>query len=326
MWGNVQGWVISGIMLLATGAMLYVLAMPAQESQALGLVKGAYQPIALPTDPSTLSIPSGTDDCNAGELYRQAIELYLQNPKPYEAGATPQSPGLPGVKLILQAAGCSRMHLFDVNVRQVVNYDDHKPWVDAISSLGQAVTNAGLELRDDDPPSAMKYYHAALLLGERLYEERVAWPELNQGLSIMSAAAEGLAGLARKAGDTSRAKELDGFARQISDYQNQLQLEIASPLGNPVESYSSKFAGDIFAVARNPNAPPVWRIEAILHLGRYRWNVRPERAADQHWAPRELKTLETSPDPRNNEPAVRTAIQAALNLTLEQQQKTGSGP
>jgi len=325
MWGNVQGWVISGVMLLATAGVLYVMSMPAQESQALGLVKGAYQPIALPADPSIVNVLPGSDDCNAGELYRQAIEVYENDPKPYESGATSQSPSLPAVKLILQAADCSRMHLFDVNVRRLINYDDRKPWIEALSAVGQAVTNAGLELRDDRPADAARYYRAAFLLGERLYNERVAWPELNQGLSVMAAAAEGLGGLAKKAGDAARAEQLAKFARQTDDYRNQLQLEIASPLGNPIESYSSKFAGDVFAVARNPDAPPVWRVEAILHLGRYRWNVRPERSADQEWARKELKAMESSPDPRNNEPAIRTAIQAAENLTLEQQQKTGSG-
>lgn len=325
MWGNIQGWIISGVMLLGAGGLLYVMALPASESQPLGQVKGAYTPIALPQDPGRLNIPNGTHDCDAAELYRQAIDEYQKAPNLYQAAARTDAANLPAVQLIVQAADCSRMHLFDVNVQQVINYDDHKPWIVALAALAQATSDAGLRLRDDNPREARKYYQAAFLLGQRLYNEGVAWPELNQALSIMSMAAGGLASVAEKAKDPGRAEELKKFQEQTDAYHQQLQDQIASPLGNPVESYASKYAGDIFAVAKNPDAPQVWRVEAILHLGRYRWNVSDARAADQQWAPKELDKLATSPDPRNSQPAIRAAIRAAQHLTLDQQQRTGGG-
>jgi hypothetical protein len=55
----------------------------------------------------------------------------------------------------------------------------------------------------------------------------------------------------------------------------------------------------------------MFRVEAILKLGRYRFNSA--RAADQLAAPRILKTLEADPDP-----AIQTAARAAQGLTVEQ--------
>ena len=321
MWGNLRGWIISAIMMAATVGIFYALAMPPAESKAGGYVPGAYRPIAIPgQDPATI-VPAGTKDCNAGELYQQAIDEYQKSSKSYEELAAGNGPVPRGVELVAQAADCGQMHLFDRHLNEIINYNDHKPWIDALAALGQATSDIGLRLRDSDVSASQKYFAAAFLLGERLYQERIAWPEVAQGLSIMSTAAGGLAELAEKQGDTTRRDLLNHFKEAANHYEtDELQQKVASPLGNPIESYASKYAGDIFSVARSDNADRVWRVEAILHLGRYRWNVASDKRGDQLAAPKELAKLEASSDP-----VIREAVRQAENLSEAQQLKTGAG-
>ena len=99
----------------------------------------------------------------------------------------------------------------------------------------------------------------------------------------------------------------------------QLQETVASPLSNPVESYGSKYAGDVFSIAKDTSVERVWRVLAIMHLGRYRWNVADDRKGDQFWADRELSILASSLDSKNADLTILTAIHAAQGLTVEQQ-------
>jgi hypothetical protein len=323
MWGNLQGWIISAVMVLAAGGMLWVIALPQQESAFTNQVPLAFKPVALP-DPPAMVIPPGTDPCDAGDLYAEAITAYLANSKQYQDAARVDASQLPALQLLIKAANCSQMHLFDKNPTQVINYDGTKPWVDALMALGQSVNDAGLRLRDDKPEEARKYYEAGFALGEKMFEERVAWPEMNKGLSIMSLSVGSLTRLADNAHNTSRVDVLQKFLEDLDTYHTTLQEKVDSPLGNPVESYSAPFAGDIFAAAKNPAVDRVWRVEAILHLGHYRWMVADDRKGDQTWAVKELHALSISIDPKNQDVAIRTAVDQAQNLTLQQQRLTGS--
>lgn len=323
MFGNLQGWAISAVMLLATAGALIYLGQPPKESVSRNTVPLAYKPIELPVAASTVQ-PAPTDDCDAAEPYRQAIDLYLENPKIYAQAARIDASQVPAVALILQGANCSHMHLFDMNPRQAISYGS-KPWIDAVMALGQATDDAGLRLRKDHPEEAQKYYSAAFELGRKLFEERVSWDEVNKGLSIMSMSADAMAKLADMRHDGHRVDALQKFATDTNQYHTTLQEQVASPLGNPVETYGAKYAGDVFAAAKDVNVERPWRVEAILHLGHYRWDVAPDNKGDQVWAPRELDNLSNSINIKNQDLAIKTAVQTAQNLTLDQQRMTGGG-
>jgi hypothetical protein len=70
-----------------------------------------------------------------------------------------------------------------------------------------------------------------------------------------------------------------------------------------------RHGGDILALARN-SPEPMWRGEAILSLGRMKYNT--PRRGDQNAARREVKQWLNDPNP-----SVRTAAAEADNLTLE---------
>jgi hypothetical protein len=71
--------------------------------------------------------------------------------------------------------------------------------------------------------------------------------------------------------------------------------------------------GDIFALAEKA-AEPMWRVEAILALGRLRYSA--ERSGDKQGAAKVVAALCTAGDPR-----IRTAAIAARDLTVEQFRK-----
>lgn len=321
MFGNTQGWLISAVMLLAAAGALAYLGQPAHESGSRGAVPLAFKPIQLPVSTETIQ-PLPTEDCDAAEPYRQAIELYISDPKPYSEAARVDVSQVPAVALILKGASCGHMHLFDMNPKQAISYGA-KPWIAAVMGLGQATDDAGLRLRKDHPEEAQKYYSAAFELGRKLFDERVSWDEMNKGLSIMSMSADAMAWIANEHHDTAHVDAYHKFASEVAAYHTTLQEKVASPLGNPVESYGAPFAGDVFAAAKDVSVERPWRVEAILHLGHYRFNVTPANKGDQVWAPRELENLETSNNIKNQDLAIKTAVQAAQNLTLEQQRMTG---
>lgn len=321
MFGNMQGWLISTVMLLAAAGALIYLGQPAKESVSRGAVPLAFKPIELPVSTQTVQ-PLPTDDCDAAEPYRQAIELYLSDPKAYTQAARVDASQVPAVALIVKGASCAHMHLFDMNPKQAISYGS-KPWIDAVIALGQATNDAGLHVRAKSPDEAQKYYSAAFELGRKLFEERVSWDEMNKGMSIMTQSADALAAVADMHHDGPHVDAFHKFAQEVKSYHNTLQDKVASPLGNPVEAYGAPFAGDVFAAAKDVNVERPWRVEAILHLGHYRYNVTQSNRGDQIWAPRELENLDKSNNIKNQDLAIKAAVQAAQNLTLEQQRMTG---
>ena len=72
--------------------------------------------------------------------------------------------------------------------------------------------------------------------------------------------------------------------------------------------------GDIFEIA-NRSQERMWRVEAILKLGRMKFDVGGNRGrfGDQAGAKRYLKSRVSDPDP-----FIKTAAKAAKDLTIEQ--------
>lgn len=324
MWGNAQGWLISAVMLLATIALMFRISVPQGEAQPQGLIPAAYQAIELPME-AKLIMPAGKLDGDAGQLYRQALIQYQAKPRPYDDPLHASPSDLSALQLLIQATDLSRMDLFESHPQLLINYNNEQPEIDALMKMADAASTVGLGYTvDDKPEKAVPCFRAVFALGRRLFDERVTWREMSAGLSIMAEAARGMAKLADQTREGARGDVLRKFQAETDAYRTKLQETVASPLSNPVETYAGKYAGDVFAVAKNPDVARVWRVQAILHLGRYRWNVSDEHRGDQAWAERELTLLEGSLDPKNADPVIITAIHAARSLTLEQQRLTNS--
>jgi hypothetical protein len=313
MWGNRLGWGISLVIVIVTMVLLYLFAQmvgtvtPPTELVTSG---GALEAIELPAPPRSVVPEVMVADCDAGELYWRAIDAYLANPRPYEHFLAQPNAGasLPEIKLLLEAAACSRMRLFIDRPDAVVTYASEKPPIRAIADLGRATIVTGL-LNKSDPRVALAHYEAAFSLGTKLYEERVVYAELEAGLQLMSQAAQAMAKLADEQGHAGRAGDLREFDRQRLEYYKQRIEPVLRAVSSIGERVVDRHAGDVNRLAQQAGER-LWRIEATLALGRQRYFVG--RAGDQRGAVRTLKTLQEDSDP-----AVQLAAKKALELTLE---------
>jgi hypothetical protein len=325
MWGNRLGWTISAVILLAyiAGFGWLVRGMnTASAATAFVNEAPATSPLALPVSPVS-ALPSMTDPADAATLLRQAIDHYRRNQQAYDRFLTSppgSAAGLPpsdvrGVDLLVQATPMSTSTLFAQQPESIVGYGPRAD-LEALSKLGDAAVRLGLLRQNGDAgqkQQAVKYYEAAFSLGAKLVSERVTYAELMQGLRLMGDSAVHLAKLARAAGDTKRAQAFANFnAGRQSFYRASVE-----PMARVLNSIDSRViqdhAGDVIYLAQK--APErVWRVEAILAMGRMRFFVGENgRAGDQRVADRVLKMLV-----QDSDPVIRTAAQAASALTIEE--------
>lgn len=312
--GNRQGWFISALIAVSGGWLLFLGSQRPKVSQPSGTIPDLLAKVALPNDPKNV-MPVATDrDCDAGEMYRAAIEEYLNNRRQYEKwfeSATAARDARPkAVELVADAAGCARSTLFRPRPAEVLNYQPENPALDALDQLGHMAIQRGiLHLRAKNPEESRRYLAAAFVLGARLYDERLSWLEFTAGVNLMTDAAKYLAQLENSLGNADRAQATEAFALAADKYKLK-QLEVYRFVSSIDGPTIARHGGDVFALARS-SAEPMWRGEAILALGRMRYNT--PRRGDQLGAAREIRQWVTDPDP-----VVRTAATAADKLTLEE--------
>jgi hypothetical protein len=319
MLGNLRGWIISAVIVGCFGLLIFKFGRPGTVSESTGQLVKLTAATRLPTDPGQL-VADGTEECNAGDLYRQAMDDYKANAQQYEKVLRIQGPPfreaaqqLKGVQAVLQAAKCSRMALYASNPKEVANYDRARPGLDAIQKIGQIMNRLAASLAKEDPKRAQEYAEALFLLGRRLYEERVVFLEYTVGVDLMANAANTMA-KQTLADDKARAEKMAGFAKDVQSYTGDNLTELWTKISQIEETGKMlPLPGDIFDVATNPNVDPMWRTEAALKLGRMRW-MRSVTAADQKGANRTLKQLADDPSAPLS---VRAAAVAARDLTVE---------
>jgi hypothetical protein len=319
MLGNLRGWIFSAVIALLFGAIIFTQGRPGTVSTSRGELVKLTAATKLPADPKPL-VADGTQDCDAGDLYRQAIDDYRANPHEYERVLRIQGPQfrqaaqeLKGVQFILDAAKCSKMDLYASKPREVANYERGRPGLDALQTMGQVVNRLAASLAKEDPARAHAYAEALFLLGRRLYEERVVFQEYTAGVDLMANAANTMA-KQTLAEDKSRAEQMAEFVKNVENYtgENFTRLWTAvSGLEEPGKMLN--WTGDIFELAKDPNVDPMWRTEAALKLGRMRW-MGSVRAADQKGASRTLRQLADDPSAPLS---VRVAAAAGRDLTVE---------
>lgn len=319
MLGNLRGWIISLAIALFFGVIIYTQGRPGTVSESTGQLVKLTAATKLPTDPRPL-VADGTEDCNAGDLYRQAIDDYMGNKGEYERVLRIQGPQfrqaaqqLKGVQLILDAARCSRMDLYASKPKEVANYERSRPGIEALQTVGQVVNRLAASMAKEDPTRATEYAEALFLLGRRLYEERVVFQEYTVGVDLMANAANTMA-KQTLADDKPRAEQMSAFVKDVQSYTGENFTQLWTAISQIEETGKMlPWAGDIFDVATNPSVDPMWRTEAALKLGRMRY-MASVRAADQKGANRTLRQLADDPSAPLS---VRTAAAAGRDLTVE---------
>src|SRR5687768_15130341 len=317
MLGNLRGWMISLAIACFFGLVIYTQGRPGTVSESTGKLVKLTAATKLPADPKPL-VADGTHDCNAGDLYRQAIEDYTAKKAEYERVLRVQGPPfreaaqqLKGVQMVLDAAKCAKMDLYASNPKDVTNYERSRPGLEALQTIGQIVNRLAASMAKEDAKRANEYAEALFLLGRRLYEERVVFQEYTVGVDLMANAANTMA-KQTLAADEARAEQMAAFVKDVQNYTGEHFTELWTKISGLEEPGKMlPMPGDIFDVATNPNVDPMWRAEAALKLGRMRW-MKSVKGADQRGANHTLRLLAEDP---SAPPGVRAAAAAGRDLT-----------
>ena len=323
MFGNKQGWIISVLIAAAMGWILVKFGQAPAIAKPSGQFVNLTQPIKLPIVPAEALPGVMTEDRDAGEQYRQAIQAYMDDRKTYDK-AEPKyydrRDKLPAIDLLVSAAPAKRATIFSPKPETLVNYRYPWPELDALMKLGLIANSIAFSAQArDDQETTRKYANACFSLGAKLYEERLTHGEFDVGLKLMQTAGDTFKSLAKRKEDSAAQAKWEQFGQQTNTYYvnniQKLYQKVVSQARPDVAAY----AGDVFELARN-SPDRMWRVESILKVGRYKFNAT--RSGDQVGAKRML-----SDDPgqfgyedwtKHEDPAVRTAAKAAKELTIEQ--------
>ena len=318
MWGNGLGWSISLMWVVAVAMVLWFMnQMVHHVSPRTDFSYDAANAaeITLPVPPD-LVLPGMADPTDAAPIYRRAVAEFERDPlnaitydRFIRSGKLRDIADVHIINILPEATKCASAKLFAPNPAEIVNYDNEKPALDALRSIGQCAIRTALLLQKEHPDDALRLYEAAFSLGTKLLDERLCYAELDTGLSLMAQSSTMIGQMAQASGDAARADAVKQFDEaRIKYVKERIQPSIRVIMSND-QATLEEHAGDVFYFARH--APErMWRVEAILKIGRYRFNAG--RVGDQRSAIRALDGLS-----KDHDPVIRAAAIAAQRLTIE---------
>ncbi len=321
MFGNTMGWLISAVITAVAAFAVYGLVQAGIPTPATGYAS-TVKPLTL--DARAALPPEKDIGTNAGDLYRDAIADYnahsaqyaeLQKNQDYPS-AEKSASRLKGLDDLIKAIPCESMKLFVNQPDRVINFDAHPPDLEALDGLGKtAGSMIALAMYDKDYPVAIQYADAVLALGFHLYQERIAYPELSEGETLMGLGNDSLLTIAQAQHAASEVDIQQQFkSLRMQDFQQNID-PVAHVLFNVGDASIARHAGDMFEMATDKNMDRVWRVEAIRRVGRLRYNAA--IGADQLKAPRILTELIA--DPKEDE-IIHLAAKQALEMTAYENQ------
>ena len=249
----------------------------------------------------------------AGVLTRRAYDDFLR-----DSVRRPANPGdLPLVAHLVEAGRHANATLFADELPTLINYDREIPRLDGLYAVGQcAIKQAGLVAargHPGDAAEAQRLYEAAFILGVRLSEERIVHREMEYGYRLIGQSLGGLVALAKKQEAAERASHLGAQRERFIGYVNTKiepvweKLSAINIVERPGDLADLHF-GDVLAIAQSEQADPMWRTEAILRLGKGRYDA--SVAADRATAQEALEDMKSLDDPQ-----LKLAVEQALALT-----------
>jgi len=297
MWGNAFGWKISAGIFLMTMGFGWWLHGEMQITDPTSLSLDPKNLAALSPPMPAVAIVDQNDPGDAGDKYSAAVANFDDDGGACDDYAQkPQGP-LPG------------MNLFAKDPASIVDYQADHPALENLARLGADMETAALLLnRNGQTDDARKFLQAAYALGRNLFLERVDYDEFSKGMGLMDGATTVLAEM--EPADSSRRQMLTDQQAALIDFNDQRVRPIYEVLASIDPQSIAVNAGDVYRFATKSDERMI-RVEAILKLGRYRFNSG--RSADQLAAPRVLRRLAQDPDP-----VIRAAAKAAIDLTVEQ--------
>ncbi|HEV8604671.1 MAG TPA: hypothetical protein VGQ99_04860 [Tepidisphaeraceae bacterium] len=310
MFGNRLGWGISSLIIVLTTLLmwwLYTAGTQIAPPGTVGLNAASYS-MQLPLDPRSLATWM-TEEQDAVAIYKEAIADYNAKTRYYNAYIergklnTPEYAQIEkGVNLLVKASTMRRPGVFSDRPAELITYDtDRYALKEALRSLGQTAMKVGRQNEvDKNLPRAREIYRAVYTLGVKLYEERLVFDEWHEAREMLSVA-KWLGEISESGDEAARFRQID--AQILPFYKSKIE----APQNTIMVLYPQ--TGDVAALSKY--APDLmWRVEAILALGRCRYTS--PRAGDQLGATKLIDELQTDPDPR-----IRLAASVAKSLTRE---------
>jgi hypothetical protein len=331
MWGNTIGWILSAVVTAVAVVLAVIIWQSAQPTPPGEFARSAAVPLGAIKETATAAGLDGTDPTlNAGKFYRDAV-AELDDKKgdkrlTYEAlkknnndSAIEQAKQLKGIDLIVQGSKGGTMDLYRSNATtedDIIGFASPVQSLDDLKLIGDtAIHIAALDYTAKDFVEAKTLARAAQILGYNLYKERIAFDELDAGESLIGSAESILVMIAEKEGDQStisKQKALD--AARVAEFKANIDpvVRVLRSLG---EQTVEDHAGDFFAIAANPNADRIWRVEAIRRIGRLIFFAT--NKADQTRAPKFLAKL--AADPTQDKVIQAAAARAAAITSYDNQ-------
>jgi hypothetical protein len=311
MFGNLHGWLISLVLAAAIiGPIGWIVRMSrVTAAQGIALDPANLGPLSLPIPPGD-AWALFTEDADAGPAYQKVIDHWDADAQ-LACEQFVKSPGGAGpavLQPLIEARHCERMTLFSKQPAAVINYDSDHPPLENLYAAGEWAYKAGLSLHlHGKSAEAQPYLEAAFALGAQLYRERVVFDECLKGMSLLQDAAE--AECQTLPAGSDRFDTLSDFENRLVEYRAKRITPMQQMISSVDPDVIAHSAGDVIAVAAQ-SAEPMWRVEATLKLGRFRYNAG--TMGDQIGANQALRKLAEDHDPR-----VAMAAQAARELTIQ---------
>ena len=236
MWGNLLGWSISAVMVVATVGGLISLNRSLNQISPPTIfsnTSGALAAIELPSDIDELQV-NDAGPANVAALYRQAISEYQANRATFDRFVRSHRHDdllliQPTLDVLVQASGNSTVPIFAGSPQDIINYQTDMP-LTALELLGQCLLIDGLLTNTSDPKRAADELGAAFSLGVRLAREQLTYAELSDGLGLMDGAATELATMSDNVKDRTRATNYRRLIATLVDFTNQKLIPIESVL------------------------------------------------------------------------------------------------
>lgn len=312
--GSPLGWTLAAALALLYLGSLTLLELSARTTPPTPLSDRALLPLSLslPFDrlPET---PPRTPSPDATPLLIEIVRLVQADLPLYQRFT--QSPSVPlnevprlaALDPLLEQAPLATANAWPLPPERHIAYRPEHPEVAALLLAGQSANRLAMVLRGQSQNAdAARYFHATLSLGHKLFTHRTTYAELSAALGLMT---EATAGLRLLHPDDPALAQLAQSLQSLTDDTNATWTAI-STIDPDVLSLHN---GDIPRIAL-ASAEPVWRVEAVLKLGRLKYNVGTRGTpADQRRARRLIQQLQSDPDP-----PIALAARLANELTLEQ--------
>ncbi|MBC7782655.1 MAG: hypothetical protein H7144_02355 [Burkholderiales bacterium] len=322
MWGNLYGWMIALALCVLMSVGLWQLHAAGQASAPTAFGTNPAALLPLSADMPTNTVVQMTSPGDAGDLYRKAIadlkvNAYLYDNARVDGNEAPATQ-LDGVKAVLAATPLAKATLLAAAAEQNIGYFDSaiSPDLAAIEKVGTVVEQLGLIYYGNMANSEAKQYFAAeFALGAKLFDERVSYAEAEKGIGFMRAAVRMLMEIAKTEKNAARQAELAAFDAKLGESFDRIRA-VWTIIYSVDQRVIARHAGDIFLFSTPAQQERMWRVESILKLGRFKYNVggADARVANHTRAAERLAELEKT----ETDPVIRAAVKAAQGLTLEQ--------